>query len=88
MTIGSRVIRGLNRSSARIDPHQHFFDVGKFLSARGGFVDHVARLGRRTVKVDEEKRLAAENQLTMQEFEKLAVRYLYDLRKDALIEMR
>ncbi len=53
-----------------------------------GAVELYAVCGRRNVKLDEEKRQAAESQLTMQEFEKLAQRYLHDLRKDALIEMR
>ena len=63
---------------------------GEILPANlsAGGVEIYAVCGRRTVKVDEEKRQAAENQLTMQEFEKLATRYLHDLRKDALIEMR
>ena len=56
------------------------------LSAGG--VELYAVCGRRNLKLDEEKRQAAETQLTMQEFEKLAQRYLHDLRKDALIEMR
>jgi len=56
------------------------------LSAGG--VELYAVCGRRNLKLDEEKRQAAESQLTMQEFEKLAQRYLHDLRKDALIEMR
>lgn len=56
------------------------------LSAGG--VELYAVCGRRTVTLDEEKRQAAENQLTMQEFDKLAQRYMHDLRKDALIEMR
>ncbi|MGE0766871.1 MAG: SurA N-terminal domain-containing protein [Hyphomicrobiaceae bacterium] len=54
----------------------------------GDGVELYAVCGRRSVKLDEEKRKAAENQLAMQEFEKLAQRYLYDLRKDALIEKR
>jgi len=54
----------------------------------GGGVELYAVSGRRGVKIDDEKRQAAENQLAMQEFEKLAQRYLFDLRKDALIEMR
>jgi len=54
----------------------------------GGGVELYAVCGRRNVTIDEEKRKAAENQLAMQEFEKLAQRYLYDLRKDAMIEMR
>ena len=44
--------------------------------------------GRRTAKVDDQKRQAAENELQMKEFERLAQRHLADLRKDALIEMR
>jgi peptidyl-prolyl cis-trans isomerase SurA len=63
---------------------------GEMLPANLGAsgVELYAVCGRRTQKLDEEKRQAAENQLTMKEFEKLAERYLYDLRKDALIEMR
>jgi peptidyl-prolyl cis-trans isomerase SurA len=63
---------------------------GEILPANlsAGAVELYAVCGRRTLKVDEEKRQAAENQLTMQEFEKLAQRYMHDLRKDALIEMR
>ncbi|MEZ5816565.1 MAG: SurA N-terminal domain-containing protein, partial [Hyphomicrobiaceae bacterium] len=63
---------------------------GEMLPANlsGGSVEIYAVCGRRGVKIDEEKRQAAENQLTMQEFEKLAQRYLFDLRKDALIEIR
>ena len=53
-----------------------------------GTVELYAVCGRRALKVDDDKRQAAENQLTMQEFEKLAQRYMHDLRKDALIEMR
>jgi peptidyl-prolyl cis-trans isomerase SurA len=63
---------------------------GEMLPANlsAGGVELYAVCGRRGVKIDEEKRQAAENQLAMQEFEKLAQRYLFDLRKDALIEMR
>jgi peptidyl-prolyl cis-trans isomerase SurA len=63
---------------------------GQMLPANLGAsgVELYAVCGRRVQKVDEEKRQAAENQLTMKEFDKLAQRYLYDLRKDALIEMR
>jgi peptidyl-prolyl cis-trans isomerase SurA len=63
---------------------------GEMLPANlsAGTVELYAVCGRRAIKVDEEKRQAAENQLTLQEFEKLATRYLHDLRKDALIEMR
>ena len=57
-------------------------------SLSAGTVELYAVCGRRALKVDEEKRQAAETQLTMQEFEKLAQRYMHDLRKDALIEMR
>ncbi len=51
-------------------------------------VEIYAVCGRRQQSIDEDKRKQAENQLTMKEFEKLAERYIYDLRKDALIEMR
>ncbi len=44
--------------------------------------------GRRTPKIDEQKRQAAENELQQKEFDRLAQRHLADLRKDALIEMR
>jgi len=54
----------------------------------GGSVELYAVCGRRGGTLDEDKRKAAENQLAMQEFEKLAQRYIYDLRKDALIEIR
>jgi peptidyl-prolyl cis-trans isomerase SurA len=63
---------------------------GEMLPANlsGGGAELYAVCGRRGITIDEDKRKAAENQLAMQEFEKLAQRYLYDLRKDALIEMR
>lgn len=63
---------------------------GEMLPANlsGGSVELYAVCGRRGTTVDEDKRKAAENQLAMQEFEKLAQRYIHDLRKDALIEMR
>jgi peptidyl-prolyl cis-trans isomerase SurA len=63
---------------------------GEILPANlsGAGVEIYAVCARRTVKLDDEKRQAAENQLQMKEFEKLALRYLHDLRKDALIEMR
>ena len=63
---------------------------GEMLPANlsAGAVELYAVCGRRTLKVDDEKRQAAESQLTMLEFEKLAQRYMHDLRKDALIEMR
>ena len=44
--------------------------------------------GRRAPKIDESKRQAAENELQLKEFERLAVRHLADLRKDALIEIK
>ena len=53
-----------------------------------GAVELYAVCGRRTTRIDDDKRQAAENQLMMQEFEKLATRYLHDLRKDSMIEMR
>lgn len=63
---------------------------GEMLPANlsGGGVELYAVCGRRSAGIDEEKRRAAENQLAAQEFEKLTQRYLFDLRKDALIEMR
>lgn len=54
----------------------------------GASVEIYAVCGRRGSGIDEDQRKAAETKLTMQEFEKLAQRYLYDLRKDALIERR
>jgi peptidyl-prolyl cis-trans isomerase SurA len=56
------------------------------LSANG--VELYAVCGRRLQKIDEAKRQAAENKLTMQQFDQLSQRYMHDLRKDALIEMR
>ena len=56
------------------------------LTAAG--VELYAVCARRTVKIDEDKRQAAENQLQSKEFEKHAQRYMHDLRKDALIEIR
>jgi len=63
---------------------------GEMLPANlsGGSVELYAVCGRRGATLNEEKRKEAENRLAMQEFEKLAQRYIYDLRKDALIEMR
>ena len=43
---------------------------------------------RRTLKASDEKRQAAESELTLKEFDRLAQRHLNDLRKDALIELR
>lgn len=54
----------------------------------GSGVELYAVCGRRTVKVTDEKRQAAENELTMKEFERLAQRHMADLRRDARIEMR
>ena len=54
----------------------------------GAGAELYAVCGRRTAKVDDQKRQAAENELQMKEFERLAQRHLADLRKDALIEMR
>jgi peptidyl-prolyl cis-trans isomerase SurA len=84
---------GFKKASAIAEPTRSLLlsaKDGEMLPANllASAVELYAVCGRRTVKVDEEKRQAAENQLTMQEFEKLAVRYLHDLRKDALIEMR
>lgn len=56
------------------------------LTAAG--VELYAVCGKRSVKVDDDKRQAAESQLQAKEFEKHAQRYMHDLRKDALIEMR
>lgn len=57
-------------------------------SLAAGGVELYAVCGRKTVSANEEKRAAAENELQMKEFERLAQRHLLDLRKDALIEMR
>lgn len=51
-------------------------------------VELYAVCGRKTVKVDEQKRQRAQEELTMREFEILARRHLRDLRTDALIERR
>ena len=53
-----------------------------------GGVELFAVCARRTVKVDEQKRQAAENELQQKEFERIAQRHLQDLKKDALIEIR
>ena len=56
------------------------------LTAAG--VELYAVCGRRTQKASDEKRLAAENELTMKEFERLAQRHLLDLRRDARIDIK
>lgn len=54
----------------------------------GSGIELYAVCGRRVVKLDDQKRQAAENELQMKEFDRLAQRHLQDLRKDALIEIR
>ncbi len=56
------------------------------LTASG--VELYAVCSRRTVKADQTNREKAENELQQREFERLARRYLHDLRKDALIDIR
>lgn len=56
------------------------------LTAAG--VELYAVCNRRAVKGDQSKREKAENELQQREFERLARRYLQDLRKDALIDIR
>ncbi|MBN9278411.1 MAG: SurA N-terminal domain-containing protein [Hyphomicrobium sp.] len=51
-------------------------------------VELYAVCGRKTVKVDEEKRLKAQAELTMREFDVVSRRHLRDLRAEALIEKR
>jgi len=51
-------------------------------------VELYAVCGRKTVKVDEEKRLKAQQELTLREFEVVSRRHLRDLRAEALIEKR
>ena len=51
-------------------------------------VELYAVCGRKTVKVDEEKRLKATQELTMREFDVVSRRHLRDLRAEALIEKR
>jgi peptidyl-prolyl cis-trans isomerase SurA len=51
-------------------------------------VELYAVCGRRTPKINEERRQAAESELQQKEFDRLAARHLADLRKDALIEIR
>jgi peptidyl-prolyl cis-trans isomerase SurA len=51
-------------------------------------VELYAVCGRKTVKMDEETRLKAQQELTMREFDVLSRRHLRDLRTDALIERR
>lgn len=51
-------------------------------------VELYAVCGRKTVKVDEEKRLKAQQELTMREFDIVSRRHLRDLRSEALIEKR
>lgn len=84
---------GFKKPSSLVEPTQSLLLSAKDgeilpanLSASG--VEIYAVCGRRSGTLDEEKRQAVESQLTTQEFEKLAQRYLHDLRKDALIETR
>ena len=51
-------------------------------------VELYAVCGRRTVKIDEQKRQQVENELQSKEFERMASRLLADLKKDALIELK
>ncbi len=51
-------------------------------------VELYAVCGRKTVKADDEKRLRAQQELTMREFEVVSRRHLRDLRAEALIEKR
>lgn len=56
------------------------------LTAAG--VELYAVCGRRTQKISDEKRQAAESELTMREFERRAQSHLFDLRTNAHIEIR
>ena len=51
-------------------------------------VELYAVCGRKTVKVDDETRAKAQQELTMREFDVLSRKHLRDLRTDALIERR
>jgi len=51
-------------------------------------VELYAVCGRKTVKVDEEKRLKAQQELTLREFDVVSRRHIRDLRAEALIEKR
>jgi peptidyl-prolyl cis-trans isomerase SurA len=51
-------------------------------------VELYAVCGRKTVKVDEEKRLKVQQELTQREFDVVSRRHLRDLRAEALIEKR
>jgi peptidyl-prolyl cis-trans isomerase SurA len=51
-------------------------------------VELYAVCGRKTVKVDEEKRLKAQQELTQREFDVVSRRHIRDLRAEALIEKR
>lgn len=51
-------------------------------------VELYAVCGRRAAKLDEQKRQAAESELQVKEFDRIAQRHILDLRKDALIEIR
>ncbi|MEQ1698179.1 MAG: SurA N-terminal domain-containing protein [Hyphomicrobiaceae bacterium] len=53
-----------------------------------GGVELYAVCGRQTIKADEQKRTAAQEELRQKEFELLAKRHLQNLRQDALIEYR
>jgi peptidyl-prolyl cis-trans isomerase SurA len=56
-------------------------------TAAGG-VELYAVCSRRTVKADDQKRAKAQDELQSKEYERLAARYLRDLRQDAHIEYR
>ncbi len=51
-------------------------------------VELYAVCGRRTVKIDEQKRQQVENELQSKEFERMAARLIADLKRDALIEYK
>lgn len=53
-----------------------------------GGVELYAVCGRQTIKADDQKRTAAQEELRQKEFELLAKRHLQNLRQDALIEYR
>lgn len=56
------------------------------LSGQG--VELYAVCARRSLKVSDERRQAAEQELSAKQFDRLGQRHLHDLRKDALIEIR
>jgi hypothetical protein len=51
-------------------------------------VELYAVCSRRTQKASDEKRQEAENQLQMKEFERLAQRYIADLKRDGRIDIK